>query len=275
MLIKGDARQLPLRDACVNCVVTSPPYYGLRNYGGDQIGQEPTPEVYVASLVQAFHAVRRGLKDDGTLWLNLGDTYSRKNLLGLPWRVAFALQNAGWWLRAEIIWFKPNALPEVVTDRPTRAHEHLFLLAKSERYWYDSQAIAEPVVDAIFSEDGDVVGNARVRADRFGGNKHVEGTTRHSDGSVYSGRFMRNRRSVWTVNTTPYTGAHFATMPEKLIEPCILAGCPLGGVVLDPFVGSGTVVAVAERLGRRGVGVDLRYQDLARERTAQRGLLFT
>ena len=191
-----------------------------------------------------------------------------KDLLGIPWRVAFALQADGWYLRSDIIWSKPNPMPESVTDRPTKAHEYLFLLAKNERYYYDASAIAEPVRAETLSHVEKYGGTLKV--------KHLD-TSRNDAKTLnyFGGNGARNKRSVWTVNTMPYAGAHFATMPEKLVEPCILAGCPLGGLVLDPFVGSGTVVAVAERLGRRGVGMDLSYQDLAKTRTAQRGLRFT
>ena len=311
-LILADARQIPLRDGCVQCVVTSPPYFGLRDYGtANQIGLEPTPDAFVAALVAVFREVRRVLKDDGTLWLNLGDSYAAmrrsersespgvgatqamppqemkvkwgsggggnfhwripafgmeikpKDLMGIPWRVAFALQADGWYLRSDVIWHKPNPMPESVTDRPTKAHEYLFLFAKGERYFYDHEAVKEQSSEP-----------ERVRADRVGGaNGHV---VRHSPGSVMHGSHSRNRRSVWTVPTQPYAGSHFATMPEKLVEPCILAGSRLGDRVFDPFIGSGTVGAVAERLGRRWVGTDLnpQYHALARKRTAQRGIPF-
>lgn len=274
-LYQVDARQLPLPDGFVHCCVTSPPYWGLRDYGIDgQIGLEATPEEYVASMVEVFREVRRVLRDDGTLWLNLGDTYmggrsggvgnssltsgcnhraaraaweaqggrshrvasglKRKDLVGIPWRVAFALQADGWWLRSDIVWHKTNPQPESVQDRPTRTHEYMFLLSKSVRYYYDADVIKEPAAGA---------------------------------GSVE----QRNRRSVWTVSQQPYSGAHFATFPPKLIEPCILAGCPAGGTVLDPFVGSGTAMYVAKELGRKGVGCDLNvdYLELARKRLAQ------
>lgn len=268
---------IDLPDQSVNCCVTSPPYWGLRDYGvPGQLGLEATPEAYVENMVQVFREIRRVLKDDGTLWLNLGDTFAanrggttppaqtvaggingkggdkerrgqaagynptrdctkyglkHKDLVGIPWRVAFALQADGWYLRSDIIWSKPNPMPESVTDRPTKAHEYIFLLAKSEKYWYDSIAIKE--VDS-FTE-------------------------------------VRNKRSVWTVATKPYSGAHFATFPESLIEPCILAGCPEGGTVLDPFLGSGTTGAVAQRLGRKWVGCELNpeYIELAKRRTEQ------
>jgi DNA modification methylase len=291
MIVRADARSLPLRDTCVDCCVTSPPYFGLRDYGDPaQIGLEATPEAYVATIVAVFREVKRLLKDSGTLWLNLGDSYAGsgaggggnnkgnergqhdlmavcgrprpsesvkpKDLVGIPWRVAFALQADGWYLRSDIIWSKPNPMPESVTDRPTKAHEYLFLLAKSERYYYDAAAIAEAAIRA-----GDW-NNATPQ--------HAE----YAMSRVVRVGDMRNKRSVWTVATMPYSGAHFATFPEALIEPCVLAGCPLGGLVLDPFCGTFTVGAVAARTGRRAVGVDLTYQTLARERTAQRGLMF-
>ena len=339
MLIRGDARALPLLDGSVDCVVTSPPYWGLRDYGtAEQIGLEKSPDAYVAALVDVFREVRRVLKDTGTCWVNLGDSYcadvrkgraamgigkndahnvwfnrtaeglKAKDLVGIPWRVAFALQADGWYLRSDIIWSKANPMPESVTDRPTKSHEYLFLLAKQERYYYDAQAIAEPVSDAMLLQveqgyDGlglkdyegagvqnpssvkaRIVQNARKNEQsgdrrKVGFNdrwdqKEITNKQAHIPGKSGGNGLTRNRRSVWTVPTMPYSGAHFATMPEKLVEPCILAGCPMGGLVLDPFVGSGTVVAVAERLGRRGVGVDLAYQDLSRKRTAQRGLRF-
>jgi DNA modification methylase len=320
--------------------VTSPPYFGLRDYGhGDQIGLEGTPEAYVASLVQVFREVRRVLKADGTVWLNLGDSYAQmnvvnraagdgtrvdargipfgatkkhvnatdarqrvpdglkqKDLLGIPWRVAFALQADGWYLRSDIIWAKPNPMPESVTDRPTKAHEYLFLLAKSERYHYDAAAIAEPVSAAMLQEveqgyeglglkDYDAAGvqnPSSVKARIIGSYRRRDAGRQDPDFDARWGperraemaTLGRNKRTVWTVNTQPYSGAHFATMPEALVEPCILAGCPLGGLVLDPFLGSGTVGAVAERLGRRWVGTDLSYQPLAQKRTAQRGIRF-
>jgi DNA modification methylase len=304
MLIRADARRLPLRDGCVQTCVTSPPYWGLRDYGNpDQVGLERTPEAYVASICEVFAEVWRVLKDDGTAWLNIGDSYNAynggagpgsklsktqteqrpqlstgyglqcktlkpKDLVGIPWRVAFALQAAGWYLRSDIIWAKPNPMPESVTDRPTKAHEYLFLLAKSERYYFDAEAIMEPATYA--GTTGYMAGPkqaARVLTkDRGPTGNEAPGAPR------WPVPESRNRRSVWTVQTKPYSGAHFATFPEKLIEPCILAGAPLGGLVLDPFIGSGTVGAVCERLGRRWVGTDLSYQHLSMERTAQAGL---
>jgi DNA modification methylase len=303
-IIQGDCieglRTLP--DASVHCCVTSPPYWGLRDYGHDgQIGLESTPEAYVARMVEVFREVRRVLREDGTLWLNLGDSYAAnrtyqvtptkwasltqgqpakvpdglkpKDLVGIPWRVAFALQADGWWLRQDIIWHKPNPMPESVRDRCTKAHEYVFLLTKSERYFYDAEAISEKAKDPTgFKYQG---GWAEMQ-------KHVEpelrvrsGNCRTETGSVphfASGHGdRRNRRSVWTVTTKPYKGAHFATMPPALVEPCILAGCPEGGTVLDPFAGSGTTLAVAAELGRNGIGCELNpeYIELAEQRIAK------
>ena len=351
----GDCRQVldTLPEASVHCVVTSPPYWGLRDYGtgtwvgGDQrmecpechgatetpesaardeacprcsgmgtihcdhvqrsnkhggtsnrpgleaqtyeyrdtcgkcgatrvdrqLGLEPTPEEYVANMVDVFRKVRRVLRDDGTLWLNLGDSYASdmkgsggptpkqasnsgsfyqpirlqhglkpKDLVGIPWRVAFALQADGWYLRSDIIWAKPNPMPESVTDRPTKSHEYMFLLSKSPRYFFDQEAVRE-------AQEGD------------------GGRTRQ-DAEVSAGR---NIRTVWTIATKPYPGAHFAVFPPALVEPCVKAGCPEGGVVLDPFAGSGTVGMVANKLSRRAVLIDLNpeYADQIDERTAQ------
>ena len=294
-LYQADARQLPIPDESIDCVVTSPPYWGLRDYGlEDQgLGLEPTPEEYCANMVAVFREVWRVLKPTGTVWLNLGDSYSSqggavpeqtvrgsqnyvnrgqsgsngigtsrkpvsglkpKDLVGIPWRVAFALQADGWYLRSDIIWSKPNPMPESVSDRPTKAHEYIFLLTKSPKYYYDTDAIKEEAV-----------------AERWGGHKPMNLNNTKDTNGVFKGltreRDMmpshRNKRSVWTVNTEPYPEAHFATYPEKLVEPCIMAGCPLGGVVLDPFAGSGTTMAVAQRLGRRGIGTDLSTEYLA------------
>jgi DNA modification methylase len=358
-LLQGDARQLPLANASVQCVVTSPPYWGLRDYGlpasvwdADEacahvwgadlaarggsgwdtfadyrtdgragkraigewdvkhgafcqrcpawrgvLGLEPTPELYVAHVVQCFREIRRVLRGDGVVWLNLGDSYfatgrgpsdlapdrgfhtavtrenfplngtyrhatlKQKDLVGIPWRVAFALQADGWYLRADVIWAKPNPMPESVTDRPTKAHEYLFLLAKSERYFYDGEAIRE----------------APAGYDRRGGRAPYTANSDHHNGSPSFHQMAvngRNRRSVWTIGTEPFPDAHFATFPEALVIPCVLAGSRLGDVVLDPFAGSGTVGEVAERLGRHWVCVDLSapYGQLARMRTRQRGL---
>ncbi len=250
MLIRADARHLPLSDACVQCCVTSPPYWGLRDYGiVGQLGLESTPDAYVAQIVAVFREVRRVLKDDGTVWLNLGDSYAAnrsyqvvdnkhvdvgnsksstvpdglkpKDLVGIPWRVAFALQADGWYLRSDIIWHKPNPMPESVTDRPTKAHEYLFLLTKAERYYYDAEAIAE-------ASTGQDAGNGFKRPERLSYDGRGDETpwTANPAGT-------RNRRSVWTIPTLPYAGAHFATMPEALVQPCILAGSRLAGKRCD------------------------------------------
>jgi len=287
VLIHADARAIPLKDESVHCCVTSPPYCGLRDYGvAGQIGLERTPEEYVAVLVEVFREVRRVLKADGTLWLNLGDSYQNakgkahgvdpkqparrhglrpqdvtipglkpKDLVGIPWRVAFALQADGWWLRSDIIWSKPNPMPESVTDRPTKAHEYVFLLAKSERYYYSNEAIRESSFRAGEIPGGSIKTSILQPSMRAASQRPVAST--------------RNARSVWTIATTPYPGAHFATFPPELARRCILAGCPPGGSVLDPFVGSGTTVMVARRLGREGIGLDInpKYLD---EQAAQR-----
>lgn len=280
-IIPGDCiaglRTLP--DASVHCCVTSPPYWGLRDYGHDgQIGLEETPEAYVARMVEVFREVRRVLRDDGTCWVNLGDSYNayngnrgnstsfqsatedacpslpsghglsakglkNKDLCGIPWRVAFALQADGWWLRQDIIWHKPNPMPESVRDRCTKAHEYVFLLSKSERYFYDAEAVSEAAI-----------------CERMRGPAHHPDVILTNGNSGLARRGFtgtRNRRSVWTVTTKPYSGAHFAVMPPDLVEPCIKAGCPEGGTVLDPFAGSGTTLAVAAELGRNAIGCEL------------------
>jgi DNA modification methylase len=294
-IIQGDAlallKQLP--DAFAQCCVTSPPYYGLRDYGvTSQIGLEKTPQDYIAKLVDLFREVRRVLRSDGTLWLNLGDSYagsgkggqpkmcsqhwqpayahkgtvypglSAKQLLGIPWRVALALQSDGWYLRSDVIWAKGNAMPESVEDRPTKAHEYLFLLAKSERYYYDAASIVEPTVSNHSS------GNGFKRPARLS-YQDANGAARGNDEQWHL-RSTRNRRSVWLVNTTAYSGAHFAVMPLKLAEPCILAGSRPGDLVLDPFLGSGTVALVAKQQGRSYLGIELNpdYIRLAEERLA-------
>jgi len=294
-LLRADARHLPLRDGCVQCVVTSPPYWGLRDYGtAGQIGLEPTPDAYVAEMVSVFREVRRVLRDDGVLFLNIGDSYNAynggagpssslsrgaqtrerpqlptgyrlkykglkpKDLVGIPWRVAFALQHDGWYLRSDIIWHKPNPMPESVTDRPTKAHEYVFLLTKGERYAYDAKAISEPSVIGAGAVRNITPRNKGADASRMDGDRF---------GVVNDG--TRNIRTVWTIATQPYSGAHFATMPEALAERCILAGSKPGDLVLDPFGGSGTTARVAISLGRRAVSTDLNpaYLSLARERT--------
>lgn len=271
--------------------VTSPPYFGLRNYGVDgQLGLEQTPEEYVAAMVEVFRCVRDVLADDGVLWLNIGDSYGAgKQLLGVPWRLAFALQSDGWILRQDIIWHKPNPMPESVRDRCTKAHEYVFLLSKSERYFYDAEAAREPVSDNPVTRarnnraDKGLVGAADLHGTEFGQSgagsydrkqnglsvcecvaeldeDHCGPITAKRGCPKCNGTGLvqtRNRRSVWTVATRPYKGAHFAVFPPKLIEPCILAGSQPGDIVVDPFMGSGTTAEVAIKLGRQYLGCEL------------------
>jgi len=284
-LYNCDSRQMPIADESVDCVVTSPPYYGLRDYGIDgQMGLEESPEEYANTMVNVFREVWRVLKPTGTVWLNIGDSYAMssmlgknsefksidqskqgivginkkipiglkaKDLIGIPWRIAFALQADGWYLRSDIIWSKPNHMPESVKDRPTKSHEYIFLLSKNARYYYDADAIKEPTT----SFDSNVRDRENTRLNNVPGRGRMGGLTTNS----YE---TKNKRSVWTVKTKPYKEAHFATFPEDLIEPCILAGCPKDGVVLDPFVGSGTTAAVAQKHGRKSIGVDLNIEYL-------------
>ena len=291
-LYQGDCLEVlrGLPDASVQCCVTSPPYYGLRDYGHHgQIGLESTPDEYVARLVAVFREVRRVLRDDGTLWLNLGDSYANggrktrdsddklnhrgmnvrpidgakpKDLLGIPWRVAFALQADSWYLRQDIIWHKPNPMPESVRDRCTKAHEYLFLLSKAKRYFFDSEAMKEKGTEPRPP--------GLTRIDNYSVSSGRNDTGQHKGRAGFGTNGTRNRRSVWTVATKPYTGAHFAVMPPALVEPCILAGSRPGDTILDPFSGSGTVAAVATSHGRRAIGIDLNadYHTLARARIA-------
>lgn len=294
----GDCLEIlrTMPDASVHTCVTSPPYFGLRDYGVDgQIGLEPTPDEYVARMVEVFREVRRVLRDDGTLWLNLGDSYAHptkgtgggwaadpnnyahkaqafgarkfsmgdakpKDLLGIPWRVAFALQADGWYLRQDIIWHKPNPMPESVRDRCTKAHEYIFLLSKSPKYYFDAEAIKEPAIHAgrVVEYDGTQKNSVAAADPRM--RTRIAKTTTVGD--------KRNRRSVWTVATKPFKGAHFATFPPDLIEPCILAGCPEGGTVLDPFGGAGTTGLVATQAGRNAVLCEINpeYVEMARAR---------
>lgn len=274
-----------LANESVHCVVTSPPYYGLRDYGVDgQIGLEESPEEYVVKMVEVFREVRRILRNDGTLWLNLGDSYNGasvnrsgsngyddgrtnrdkrfsaggidglkpKDLIGIPWRVAFALQSDGWWLRQDIIWHKPNPMPESVTDRCTKSHEYIFLLSKSEQYYYDSDAIREESKSESWNSAKSFKTHGKHgKNEQF--SQQFNGTKTHQDIEQTG----RNKRSVWTVATKPYAEAHFATYPTKLIEPCILAGSPVGGVVFDPFTGSGTTALVALTNNRSYIGTEL------------------
>lgn len=366
---------MPIADNSVNCVVTSPPYWGLRDYGFDgQLGLEKTPEEYVAKMVEVFREVRRVLRDDGTCWVNLGDSYSRapekggsgpgnknnchidearrimseakgssagkvgrgdrapirngagdlkpKDLVGIPWRVAFALQADGWYLRSDIIWSKPNPMPESVTDRPTKAHEYIFLIAKSERYFFDQDAVMEPASKDSHARYARGRSDSHKWADGGSGNQTIAKTFEHmrlgregrnsrlhvnrdpahaseqthrrapgvnpkatesgigvKQNKSFSAAVCdlvdrRNIRTVWTIATQPYPEAHFATFPEDLAKRCILAGSPVGGVVLDPFCGSGTTVKAAQDLGRKGIGLDLKweYLQLGKRRAAQQGL---
>ncbi len=374
-ILQGDCRDVlkTLPDESVHCVVTSPPYFGLRDYGvAGQIGLETEPAAYVEAMVAALAEVWRVLRSDGTLWLNLGDSYANdgkwgghtggkhvkalhcspigrnkrytglkpKDLIGIPWKVAFALQAAGWWLRQDIIWSKPNPMPESVTDRCTKAHEHLFLLAKSERYYFDAEAIAEEVSDTSLarwsqSTIDEQQGSDRVPGKTNGAMKAVGGPRRpqaeravelareagltdehiaaiRSVGITDAGKarttqvgtgkndpavqkladeakaalggyyrefliaVLRNKRSVWTVTTHPFKEAHFATFPPALIEPCVLAGCPAGGTVLDPFGGAGTTGLVADRNHRNAILIELNpeYADMARRRISGDAPLF-
>ena len=265
-IYQGDCRKLManLPEKSVESCVTSPPYFGLRDYGNDnQIGDEKTPDEYISALVTVFREVRRVLRDDGTVWLNLGDSYINKNLVGIPWRVAFALQADGWYLRQDIIWSKPNPMPESVEDRCTKAHEYIFLLSKSPKYYFDNEHIKE--------ETDKIGGKPR----QFGATKQ-QGTMRQDIGETFIDNGLRNKRSVWTVSPKPFSEAHFAVYPPELIEPCILAGCPEGGTVLDPFGGSGTTGVVADRLGRDAVMFELNsdYIDIASKRIKNDGGMF-
>lgn len=254
--------------------MTSPPYYGLRNYGeAGQIGLEETPEEYTWRLVEVFREVRRVLKDDGTLWLNIGDSYAgkaaagevkRKDLNGIPWLLAFALRSDGWHLRADIIWHKPNTMPESAKDRPTRAHEYIFLLSKSPDYFYNAEAIKEPAAGFPGSENPNARRRGNTKTFR-GGNAYTHdqaaensaSVERDSHGLTPNETGKRNRRTVWTIATRPYKGAHFATFPEELVRPCVLAGSRPGDTILDPFCGSGTTGAVAIQEGRDFIGIDI------------------
>jgi site-specific DNA-methyltransferase (cytosine-N4-specific) len=290
-------RELIAQGVRVQTCVTSPPYWGLRDYGvAGQLGLEPTIAEYVESMVEVFRLVRELLADDGTLWLNLGDSYAAnrtyqvhntkgaaehtygrgsectdglkpKDLCGIPWRVAFALQADGWYLRSDIIWAKPNPMPESVTDRPTKAHEYLFLMSKRERYYYDAAAIAEPM---LRPEDGDesmIFGGAKKSLTMTGN----PARDRMNGKAWVTDKTTRNRRSVWTIATEAFPDAHFATFPTALVEPCILAGSRVGDTVFDPFMGSGTVAQVAQDLGRSWLGCELspEYARMIRKRTRQ------
>lgn len=262
-IFQGDCRDvlIMIPDQSINCVVTSPPYYGLRNYGVvGQIGLEQTPDEYVEQLVSVFREVRRVLRDDGTLWLNLGDSYANKNnhgvkpknLIGIPWRVAFALQADGWFLRQDIIWSKPNAMPESVNDRCTKAHEYVFHMNKSAQYWYDAKAIYEDAMMTSWATRTRLLGKREKQ-----GPKSLAPEYMGQLQKVTSDPSKRNRRSVWMIATQPNKEAHFAMMPPALAELCIKAGCPQGGTVLDPFGGVGTTGLVAEKLSRNSILIEL------------------
>lgn len=357
MIYQGDCLEVlkTLDSQIVNCIVTSPPYYGLRDYQVEgQIGLERTPQEYVDKLVSVFREARRVLRDDGTLWLNLGDSFASdgvkltgrndsgrggldgfqggqgygdaggrtsagssgdckpKDLIGIPWMVAFALRADGWYLRSDIIWHKPNPMPESVKDRPTKSHEYIFLLSKSQKYYYDYEAILEPAAydgrndtqfkgsekykdsGQTFAERGHERWPTKIRG--FKDKEQIDNPQHNgkdiqsyglsgSGFSGHSGNFdengesllyekdgipARNKRDVWTVTTKPYKGAHFATFPMDLIEPCILAGCPVGGTVLDPFNGSGTTGAVSIKNNRKYIGIELnqKYIELTNKRFA-------
>ena len=300
-ILCGDAAEVlkSLPQESVNMCVTSPPYYGLRDYGESrQIGIEQTPDEYIARLVKVFDEVYRVLAKDGTLWLNIGDSYAGsgkgpmtltangkskdvfnmenrvydvpkswsgikpKDLIGIPWLLAFALRERGWYLRSDIIWYKTNCLPESAKDRPTKTYEHIFLLAKSRQYYFDYRAIQEPIKE---------VSRERYKRGRSATNKYAgqQGISAERENSLDFDQQFRRKRDVWEVSTNTYKmDEHFAMFPERLIEPCILAGSKIGGVVLDPFFGSGTTGAVAKRYGREFIGIDLnaRYLEKAKER---------
>lgn len=299
---RDSMRQMAKDGIKVQMCVTSPPYYGLRDYGvNGQIGNEQIPKEFIDNLVDVFACVWDVLADDGTLWVNLGDSYynyrpgkgqalakqsvantnqdlpqscarrankldgyKEKDLMGMPWRLAFALQDFGWYLRQDIIWHKPNPMPESVQDRCTKSHEYIFLLTKNSKYYFDNKAIQEPAENA-----GKVSGSFKGR--QGGAEYHAQGGGVGSDSKEYENR---NKRDVWSVPVKPYSGAHFAVYPEELIEPCLLAGSKVGDIVLDPFFGSGTTGAVAQKLGRKWIGCELNknYEKLQNERLQQQGL---
>lgn len=277
-ILCGDAvdQLSTLSESTVDCTVTSPPYYRQRDYAGagDQIGQEETPGQYVDRLVAVFSQVRRVLKETGSLWLVIGDKYVKGGQLGMPWRLALALMEDGWTLRSDIIWHKPNAMPSPVKSRPTTDHEYVFFFTKSKEYFYNADAIREPHV--TFTE------NSRMRGGRnhFGKRDGTpEAGKNGGDNNLHKGRWDqafhpkgRNKRTVWSVPLSKFREAHFAVFPESLVETCVLAGCPAGGVVLDPFLGSGTTALVANRLGRLAIGIDCvaEYCDIARRRISSR-----
>ena len=305
-LIQGDCLEKlqSLEDSSINCVITSPPYWGLRDYGeSEQLGLEPTPQEYLQKLVNIFREVWRVLKDDGTVWLNLGDSYANngvktknvsnqsstleggkktqeiasqvsgefkydvkpKNLVGIPWRIAFALQDDGWYLRQDIIWHKPNPMPESVTDRCTKAHEYIFMFTKSAKYYFDQDAVKEESANTWNSAKGFSGNGKRSKANGYDLHAQNQFRNRHEHDVLKSGR---NKRSVWTVTTMPNKEAHFAVFPQELIKPCVLAGCPRNGTILDPFMGIGTTGIAAVTRGRKFVGIEISdyYTEIAKKR---------
>lgn len=255
-IIIGDCREVlrAMATASVHCVVTSPPYFQQRDYKvAGQIGREDTPQAFIAGLVDVFRQVRRVLVNNGTLWLNLGDSRRGKSLMGLPWRVALALGEDGWIIRQDIIWHKLRPMPDGAKDRPSAAHEYVFLLTKQERYFYDADAVAET---ASPNSHGGKAHNPGSKALASGNHKGGSLGLVRADG-------LRNRRSVWSISGTPFPGAHCAPFPSELVEPCIAAGCPPDGVVLDPFAGSLTTGLVAVRLGRKSILIELNPDHVA------------
>ena len=308
-LMCGDSRSVlqTLPENSVHCCVTSPPYFNLRDYGvNGQIGIEETPETYINALVEVFREVRRVLRPDGTAWVNIADTYAAnrtyqlhdtrgtkdhtdskgskvptgckpKDMIGIPWMLAFALRDDGWYLRQDIIWQKPNCMPESVKDRCTKSHEHIFLLSKSPQYYFDAEAISEPIAESSkkrFMQDierqtgsnrqpGKTNGAMKAAMPRFGRGKDGEQGEKE-----YVPILRRNKRDVWSISTKGFKGAHFAVFPEELVEPCVFAGSPINGTVLDPFCGSGTVGVVSLKNGRDFIGIELNpaYVEIAQER---------
>jgi DNA modification methylase len=260
-ILHGDCSEIlkAIPNLSVRCCITSPPYWRLRNYGGKgEIGWESTPEKYVAKLVSVFREVRRILKWRGTLWLNLGDCFNHRQLVGIPWKVAFALQQDGWYLRSDIVWSKPNVLPEPVIDRPVRSHEYIFLLTKSRYYDYNAKAIREESIRfwnaKCFANHGEK--NSYIK-DNFTRDSYLYRKRGLDSYHRDQERITRNKRSVWTVSpSTTNSGLHIAAFPDKLVDPCILAGTKPGEIVLDPFAGSGTVGRVANRLGRSAILIE-------------------
>ena len=312
-IYQGDCLEVlkTFEDNSIDCCVTSPPYYALRDYGVDgQIGLEETPEKYIERLTEVFMEVHRVLKPNGTLWLNIGDSYAGncsvtstgrcgmgkprerighrvfdgikpKDLIGIPWMLAFSLRNAGWYLRQDIIWHKPNPIPESVKDRCTKSHEYIFLLSKSNKYYFDYEAIQEKANTNYISKNIRLAENKYEDNDDTLFSKHGHTKNCQYDGQVPNTMnlkreegikdevfFVRNKRDVWSINVKPNKEAHFATYPQELVSPCILAGCPEGGVVLDPFMGSGTTGIVANKLSRHYIGIELNpeYVEMAERR---------